>query len=115
MYYEEHDLCERARRAGWQCYYTGRSYIHHRQSMSMGKYNARKTYYLFRNRWLFMRRNQLSSHYWAFFLYFFLVVVSKSLLKHLFRREPDHALAIIEGLMWNFKNLKIHHNETVNS
>lgn len=114
MYYEEHDLCERARRASWDCYYTGKSHIHHRQSMSMGKYNPRKTYYLFRNRWLFMRRNHQPSHYWIFLVYFFSVAVSKNVLRHLLRRELDHARAIIDGLIWNFKNQKVYHNETIN-
>ena len=114
MYYEEHDFCERAKQKGWQCYYIGSAYIHHRQSMSMGKYNPIKTYYMFRNRLLYMRRMYSSKSFYLFLCYYLTVSIPKNVIKHLIRLEPDHAMSIFKGLFWNLFNHKIQHNESIN-
>jgi GT2 family glycosyltransferase len=112
MYYEEHDFCERARRRGWQCYYVGTAHIRHRQSMTMGKASPLKTYYLFRNRWLYMRRVNRGASYYLFLLYFLFLGAPRHLLRHLTRREFDHAGSIVRGLIWNIAHPNIHRHET---
>lgn len=114
MYYEEHDFCERARQRGWQCYYTGASYIFHRQSLTMGRSNPLKTYYLFRNRWLFMRRVQRGPSYYLFVCYFLLLGAPKNMARHLLRREFDHVQSILKGLLWNIQHQKNHRYERIN-
>ncbi|MDX2302978.1 MAG: glycosyltransferase family 2 protein [Microscillaceae bacterium] len=115
MYYEEYDFCERAKKAGWTCYYTGKSYIHHRESMSMGKHNPMKTYYMFRNRWLYMRRIEKGWNYYLFLLYFLTVSIPKNMFAHLFKREITHVQSIFKGLIWNMGHLQIQQNETLDS
>lgn len=115
MYYEEYDFCERAKHAGWACYYTGKSYIHHRESMSMGKRNPIKTYYMFRNRWLYMRRIEKGWNYYLFLIYFLSISIPKNMFLHLFKREARHAQGILKGLFWNFSHPQIQHNETFDS
>lgn len=105
MYYEEHDLTERARKAGWEIYYTGASYIHHKQSISIGKQNPLKVYYQSRNRVLYMRR--FSKGLLLFLLYFLLIGAPKSMIQHLSRGEFIHAKQIIRGIWWNLFHYKI--------
>ncbi len=114
MYYEEYDFCERAKQVGWQCYFTGKSYIHHRESMSMGKTNPLKTYYMFRNRWLYMRRVGRGINYYLFLVFFLCLSIPKHFLKHLFKREIKHAVNVVKGVVWNLQNFQIEHNESIN-
>ena len=104
MYYEEHDFCLRAKRYGWKMYYEADSRIYHKQSMSMGKDNPLKTYYLFRNRLLFMRRFYQGLSLWFFSTYFTLIKVPLSIIKNLFRGRIASAKYIVGGLLWNIKN-----------
>lgn len=101
MYYEELDYCDRAREKGWQCYYVADSHILHKESMSMGKRSPLKTYYMFRNRWLFMRKRRQGWPYYCFVAYFLLVGLPKHLLQHTLRREKEHIKAIFRGIFWN--------------
>ncbi|MDQ3292495.1 MAG: glycosyltransferase family 2 protein, partial [Bacteroidota bacterium] len=55
LYYEEHDWCEMIKRAGYSCHYIAESAILHKESMSVGKISVLKTYYMNRNRLLFIR------------------------------------------------------------
>ncbi|HMQ46847.1 MAG TPA: glycosyltransferase family 2 protein [Saprospiraceae bacterium] len=105
LYYEELDFCEQARRAGWEIYYFGESHIFHRESVAVGKHNPLKTYYMYRNRWLFMRRNSNMPAYGIFVLYYLGMAVPLNLAKHALRREWAHCRAIIKAVAWNF-NLK---------
>ena len=105
MYYEEHDLTERALAAGWKIYYSGASFIHHRQSISIGKSNPLKVYYQSRNRILFMRR--FSKSFLFFILYYLLVAMPKQLFQHLSRGEFKHAKQVLRGIVWNFFNYKV--------
>lgn len=57
LYYEEMDYCERIKQAGYDIWYEPKSYILHKESMSVGKNSLLKTYYMSRNRWLYLRRN----------------------------------------------------------
>lgn len=112
MYYEELDFCERAKDSGWLCYYCGISFIHHRQSISIGKLNPRKTYFMFRNRLLFMRRTQSGAGFWLFLSYFLLFAFPVNIARHLLKRDFDHVSSIWKGLIWHFSNLRIASDET---
>lgn len=105
MYYEELDFCMRARRKGWKIYYTGASHLVHRESSSMGRFNPLKTYYLFRNRWLFMRRFGTGWSYVCFVVYFLLIGVPLNTLRFAWKRELDHVKALWRGVLWNFTNV----------
>lgn len=104
LYYEELDFCLRTRATGWQLYYTPQSYIHHRESVSVGKASPLKTHYMFRNRWLLVRRFGTASTYWLFFLYYVGIGVPKHLFRHMLRGEWTHVKALVRGLAWNFRH-----------
>src|SRR5690606_19709409 len=57
LYYEEVDCCETIKRAGYDIYFVPGSRIYHKESRSIGKTSTLESYYMTRNRLLFMRRN----------------------------------------------------------
>lgn len=106
LYYEELDWSARIQRAGYRIYYQPQAVVFHKESMSTGKNSTLKTYYLTRNRILFLRRNikGLSQFIWPFF--FILISVPKQLLSFFIKGEMDHVKAFWKALMWNTQHLK---------
>ena len=110
MYYEEHDFTLRARQKGWDTYFCASSFIHHRQSVSIGLENPLKIYYLVRNRILFMRRFNNGLQLGLFLLYYLGLGFPKMLLKYLSKGKWRHIINMYKGLAWNLKNQKININ-----
>lgn len=108
LYYEEHDWTHIIKRAGFEIFYFGETYVIHDESVSIGKQSPLKTYYLFRNRVLFMRRNFSLLQNFVFYIFFILLVFPKSLISFLAKREFDNLKAMWKGLFWHF-NHSSHH------
>jgi len=106
LYYEEFDWCEQIRKGGYKIYYEPKSVIYHRESISVGKNSSMKTYYMIRNRILFMRRNSPILNLSFFYLYLCLIVVPKEVFLHLINKESEHIKALFRGFLWNFKKVK---------
>lgn len=104
LYYEEHDWCEMIKRAGYKIYYVGGSRVYHKESMSIGKENKLKTYYLSRNRLLFMRRNTSGVDLWIGYLFFTFFSLPKNALKYIVQFKLNHLMAFCKGILWNFKS-----------
>ncbi len=100
LYYEELDFCERARQSGWDIYFTPNSYIHHRESSSVGKFSPLKTHYMFRNRWLFIRKFG-GADYWPFVFYFLFVSIPLNVLRFLKKGDWKHIRALWDAVVWN--------------
>ncbi|MCX2745848.1 glycosyltransferase family 2 protein [Mangrovivirga sp. M17] len=108
LYYEEHDWCEKAKRKGYKIFYIGLSEVTHKESVTVGKGNPLKTYYLTRNRLLFMRRN---NHGWRWIFgasFFLFIALPKNLLQELSKFEFKHANAIIKGAVKGLFMKKTH-------
>ena len=101
LYYEELDWCEKFRRAGFRIGFTGKAKIYHKESMSVGKESRLKTYYMVRNRWLFIRRNTKWPVAAVFSSYYLLVSMPTLLLRYALRRRFDLIGAAFRGLLWN--------------
>lgn len=103
LYYEELDWCEMIKRAGYTCHYVAEATVYHKESMSVGKASVLKTYYMNRNRLLFIRRN---FNGWARLTSIF-VFVAAALPKKAFQfsrqREWSHLKALGRGLRWNMQ------------
>lgn len=101
LYYEELDWSQRIQKAGYLIYYQATALIYHKESVSVGKANPLKVYYLTRNRILFMRRNtnplQLTA-FWAFFLCF---ALPKHSLIYSVKGQFPYLKAIWKGTWWN--------------
>lgn len=80
LYYEEWDLSARVQKAGFLIWYQSEATILHKESMTVGKENPMKTYYLTRNRILYMRRNSSPFNLLVFALFLFCLRFPKQLL-----------------------------------
>ncbi|WP_288424916.1 glycosyltransferase family 2 protein [uncultured Spirosoma sp.] len=101
LYYEELDWSQRIRNAGFIIQYQPSAYILHKESMSVGEFSPLKTYFLTRNRILFMRRHGSSVQKLVFYLFFAVCVVPKHLAAYLLTGKWEHAKAFVRGVRWN--------------
>lgn len=104
LYYEELDWCEMIKRAGFNCHYVGNSTVYHKESISVGKASVLKTYYMNRNRLLFIRRNISGWKLWSSMSIFLLAALPKKAAGFLLNREWKHLKALGRGLWWNMTN-----------
>lgn len=102
LYYEEMDWSERIRRAGYKIYCDRDIHIYHKESASVGRLNPLKTYYMTRNRILFMRRNYSSLELIPFILFFSLISFPKHILTHILRGEYKHLRSFLRGIFFHF-------------
>lgn len=107
LYYEELDWCESVKRAGYSIYYLGISKILHKESVSTGAESPLKTYYMTRNRLLFMRRNFTGLPAVIGFIFFCFVSVPKNTVHYLLKRKSNLIKPFYQGIFWNFANRKI--------
>lgn len=110
LYYEELDFCERIKEAGYKIWYVGTSVVYHKESMTVGKQNALKTYYMTRNRLVFMRRNVKGWKKLVSLCFFSFVSLPKNTVDFLVQNRMDLLKAFYKGYMWNWYNRKIHDN-----
>jgi GT2 family glycosyltransferase len=104
LYYEELDWSEQIKRKGYKIYYQPRSLIYHKESMTTGKASPLKTFYLTRNRILFMRRNVQTPAFLVFIAYFLCVTMPKNSLVYLARGQRDHLRSFWKGIVWQFNH-----------
>lgn len=104
LYYEELDWCEQFKRAGKKIWFTGKTYIYHKESMSVGKESSIKTYFMTRNRMLFIRRNTGKLNVFLFILYYIFFACSKQILIYLLKNKRDLIKWVFRGVFWNFTN-----------
>ena len=101
LYYEELDWCEKFRRAGLKIGFTGKAKIYHKESMSVGRDSPLKTYFMVRNRWLFIRRNAKWHTALGFGFYYLLVAMPFLLAAYLAKGRFDLITAAWRGIRWN--------------
>ena len=104
LYYEELDWAARFKHAGYQVHYVGTAEVYHKESVSTGKNSAFKTYYLFRNRLLYIRRNYNGIKLLIAASFFLLVSTPAHIIKHAVKKEWAHSLSIAKALWWNLRN-----------
>lgn len=101
LYYEELDWSEQIKQAGYTIYVEPNAVVYHKESVSVGTLNPLKTYYLTRNRILFMRRNAKMSEKIGFFVFLILFTIPKNTLLFLFKRQYKHLIAFWKGILWH--------------
>ncbi|KQS32320.1 glycosyltransferase family 2 protein [Pedobacter sp. Leaf194] len=106
LYYEELDWCERFRKAGKKIWFTGKTKIYHKESMSVGKESAIKTYFMTRNRMLFIRKNTGFANTILFSLYYIFIACTKQIITYLLKNRLDLVKWTFRALAWNFTNTK---------
>lgn len=109
LYYEEIDWCETIKRAGYHIYFVPASKVYHKESMSVGKKSALKTYYMTRNRLLYIRRNSSGIRKALAMAYFILCAMPKNIIGYLVHREIEHVQAFFRGCLWNATHMSDGH------
>ncbi|MCJ8163619.1 glycosyltransferase family 2 protein [Pontibacter sp. E15-1] len=107
LYYEELDWCEMIKRAGFVCHYVAESTVYHKESISVGKSSVLKTYYMNRNRLLYLRRNVYGWAFWSSTLVFLMAAIPKKALAFSLRFEWEHLKALGRGLRWHLGKLRM--------
>lgn len=109
LYYEELDWSMMIRRAGYDICYEPAATVFHKESQATGQQSALRTYYLTRNRLLFVQRNNQQASRYLSYLYLIVMVATKDMLKHLSQRRLDLAKATCRGIsdfIWKGKRVK---------
>jgi len=106
LYYEELDWCEKFKRIGKQIWFTGKTHIYHKESISVGKASPLKIYFNTRNRMLFIRKNTGWLNTILFAIYYTLIACPKAIIKFLLNKQPELAKWTIKGLFWNYTHGK---------
>lgn len=109
LYYEELDWCEKFKKAGKKVWFTGKAKVYHKESISVGKESNIKTYFMTRNRMLFIRRNTGFFNILLFSIYYMLFACSKQIIVYLLKGRNDLIPWVFKGIIWNFTNSKNSH------
>ncbi len=98
LYYEELDWSQMFTRAGFEIWYEPACTIYHKESRTTGTDSPLKTYYITRNRLLFVNRNSQGLQRLLSYVYLIVVVGMRDLAVHLFRGRIDLVKATLRGL-----------------
>ncbi len=106
LYYEEMDWCEQVKRAGFNIMVNPKAVLYHKESVSTGEKSALKTYFMFRNRLLFIRRNANFVQRSIFWLYYLIVLTPREILSALSDKKTGNVKAILKAIFWNLTTNK---------
>ena len=106
LYYEEVDWCEHIKRAGYQAWVNTKALIYHKESVSVGKKSKLKTYFMSRNRMLFIRRNAPVFQAVIFYIYYSLIVVPRDMVVYTKEKNYSFILVLLKSVWWNFTHSK---------
>ena len=99
LYYEETDLCARIKKAGFRLVYTPKAKLWHKGSLSSGGgTNPTNTYYLARNKIVFMYRNY-PNLFRKFFIYNICVTIPKQQGAHISNKRFNCIIPNIKGVV----------------
>lgn len=108
LYYEEMDYCEKIKKGGFEIWYEPASKIIHKESMAVGKHSTLKTYYMSRNRLLYLRRNVPYPLFVVTLIYYLLIASTKNLLVFILAGKWSHVKAYWRGLVWHLNRSQVH-------
>jgi GT2 family glycosyltransferase len=101
LYYEELDWCERIRKGGYKIMVEPNAKIYHKESVTVGAMSTLKTYYLNRNRVLFMRRNFGFLALIGFVLFLIFFTIPKNTITYLLKGKWNHLAVFYKAILWN--------------
>ncbi len=98
LYYEELDWSVMIRRVGYDIWYEPAFTVYHKESQTTGQQSPLRTYYITRNRLLFVKRNNLSTTRFLSYIYLIGIVACRDILKYMLQRRIDLVKAAIKGI-----------------
>lgn len=102
LYYEEVDWCYQIKKAGYKIWFIPKSTVYHRASLSTSKLSSLKTYYMNRNRILFMRKHAQGIYRYLWPTFYLISTFPKTFLQNI--HNMDLLKAYLKSILWNFKN-----------
>ncbi len=105
LYYEELDWCARIRRAGFEIWVEPNAKIYHKESATVGALSSFKTFYINRNRVLFMRRNFGGIKFLMYLCFLVFVTIPINLFRYFTTGQFFHMRAFWRAMVWNFKDV----------
>ena len=99
LYYEELDWSMMIRRAGYDIWYDPSCTIYHKESQATGQNSPLRTYYLTRNRLLFVRRNYTGFTKYLSYIYIICIAATKDILCHLLKGHRELSAATAKGVI----------------
>ncbi|WP_419801009.1 glycosyltransferase family 2 protein [Mucilaginibacter sp.] len=110
LYYEELDWCDQFKRAGYEIWVDMQAVIYHKESVSVGKNSMLKTYFMNRNRLLYIRRNAPFFKRIVFYMHFSLLVLPRNVLAYLRENKLSYVWVMFRSVWWNMINPKNSNN-----
>ena len=98
LYYEELDWSVMIRRAGYEIWYEPASTIFHKESQSTGQHSPLRTYYITRNRLMFVSRNVQPPIKYISYLYLMVLVGGRDIIKYALQGNGSLSKAVIKGI-----------------
>ena len=98
LYYEELDWSMMMRRAGYEIWYEPAATVLHKESQTTGAESMLKTYYLTRNRLLFIKRNS-NKYRWLSYIYMICIVGLRDMAIYLLKGRASLAKATLKGVI----------------
>jgi len=105
LYYEEIDWSTRIRKAGYSIDYIPNTFVLHKESLSTGKNSPLKSYYINRNRVLFILCNRTGWQKVINLLYQLSIAIPKNMLVCGFSGQFANMKAIFRAWRWSFHEL----------
>ena len=99
LYYEELDWSVMIRRAGYEIWYEPACTVYHKESQTTGRISPLKTFYITRNRLLFVKRNINGISRYVSYLYLMVIVAPKDILKFCWQGRNDLSKATFNGII----------------
>lgn len=98
LYYEELDWSMMFTRAGYEIWYEPACTIYHKESQSTGQNSPLRTYYMFRNRLLLVKRNWHGVYKYFSYIYIIGIVFPRDTIKYSISGRFDLAMATLKGI-----------------
>ena len=98
LYYEELDWSMMMRRAGYDIWYEPAATIYHKESQSTGQNSPLRTFYITRNRLLYVKRNVDNIEKYISYIYLICIVAVKDMFKYILKGRSDLARAVFKGV-----------------
>lgn len=99
LYYEELDWSMMFTRAGYQIWYEPKCTIYHKESQATGQNSPLRTYYIAKNRLLFVKRNYHGLTKWLSYIYLIGIVGGRDILHDLLTGRFDNIKATSCGIL----------------
>lgn len=97
LYYEELDWCTRMTEQGYELWYEPRCTVFHRESRTTKQNSPLKTFYLMRNRLLYVWRNRTGKQLILSLCYQWTIAAPKNIIVFLLKGNIQQSVAILKG------------------